>query len=174
MEEAAERLQISDETVQGLEAGDDMRRKRNRDLKEVKENQGPVPNLQAPEKERNWSEEEIAAAIECLNRSYDKRSREELSDEQRIGVIDWSLFELHAEELIEGFTTTQKVRTKVIGWINFHRKKKDIRFEHDTWVWDPLGSDKRGKDKRAFYARHGRAQAKKSAEKAVVKAQGAK
>lgn len=155
----AEKLGI-DERLQnaGPATGDEQRRERERNLKVVAKTQDPTPNLQAPPKRRKWSDEEVSVAIECLNRSYSKRSREELSDEQRVGVIDWSLFDLHAEELIEDYASDEesiKVRSKVMSWIAYHRRKKDIRFEHDTWVWDPEGSDKRGRDKRKVAARGG-------------------
>ena len=162
--ELADRLGI-DESVQaeGAATGDEQRRARTRDLKKVAETQPPLPNLHPPTARRKWTDEEVAVAIECLNRSYGGRSREELSEEQRVGVIDWSLFDLHAEELIadytlqggqgaEGAEGAGKVRSKVMSWINYHRRKRDIRFEHDTWVWDPEGSDKRGRDKRRVAA----------------------
>jgi hypothetical protein len=82
------------------------------------------------------------------------RSREELSDEQRVGVIDWSIFDMHAEELSADYALEEsRVRTKVMSWINYHRRKKDIRFEYDVWVFDPEGSDQRGRDKRRVRAR---------------------
>ena len=160
----AEKLGI-DERVQNAApaTGDEQRRERERNLKVVAKTQDPTPNLQAPPKRRKWSDEEVSVAIECLNRSYSRRSREELSEEQRVGVIDWSVFDLHAEELIADYASDEggiKVRSKVMSWINYHRRKKDIRFEHDTWVWDPEGSDKRGRDKRKVAARGSAAAAK--------------
>lgn len=154
MVEVAERLGL-DEEVQnsGAITGDEQRKERNRNLKTVKETQGPLPDLHPPTQKRKWSDDEIRTAIECLNRSYSMRSREELTEEQRIGVIDWSLFDMHAEELIPDYLLEgTKTRTRVMSWINYHRRKLDIRFEHDRWIFDPEGSSKRGKDKRKVRA----------------------
>lgn len=153
MVDVGERLGISQETQVGVATGDDKRKERNRNLKQVTETQGPLPDLHPPQQKRKWSDLQISQAIEALNRSYGRVSREELTDEQRIGVIDWSKFDAHAADLIPNYTATGlRTRTKVVSWVAYHRRKKDIRFEHDKWIWDPEGSDKRGRDKRRVRA----------------------
>lgn len=153
MVDVGERLGISQDTQIGVATGDDKRKERNRNLKQVTETQGPLPDLHPPQQKRKWSDLQISQAIEALNRSYGRVAREELTDEQRIGVIDWSKFDAHAGDLIPDYTAPGlRTRTKVVSWVAYHRRKKDIRFEHDKWIWDPEGSDKRGRDKRRVRA----------------------
>jgi len=155
IQDLADKLGINEQVQkEGAKTGDEQRSSREKDLKIVAKTQPETPNLHPPPKRRKWAEDEIALAIECLNGSYSMRSREELSDEQRVGVIDWSIFDMHAEELIADYALEEsRVRTKVMSWINYHRRKKDIRFEYDVWVFDPEGSDQRGRDKRRVRAR---------------------
>lgn len=153
MVEVAERLSINEDTQSGVVTGDDKRRERNRNLKQVTETQGPLPDLHPPAQKRKWTDLQISQAIECLNRSYGRVARELLTDEQRVGVIDWPKFDTHAAQLIPGYSVEgQRVRTKVVSWVAYHRRKKDIRFEVDRWIFDPEGSDKRGRDKRRVRA----------------------
>jgi hypothetical protein len=201
MEEAAGRMNIDVDAEQdGAVSGADKRRTRNRNLQETVETQPDmVDYLTRAEKERNWNEEEIVAAVTCLNLSfgidpdnveeieglnelYDEDEEEDEeedengyindlqawsetfeADEERKdrldGAIDWDEFAVHANGLVVHFDRSYgecpQVRNRVQGWLEFHIKKRDIRFEEGVWVWDPAGADKRGRDKRRARARSG-------------------
>ena len=135
MEEVYERLGIKASTSDSMQTGDELRKNRTRNLK-VAQFEFPVilePPIITP---RNWSEEEISTAMECLNRSYGKKTREELNDNQRIGLIDWPEFDKHAETLIKDYEIPL-TKKKVTTWIKFHIKKRDVRFVSETWMWSP-------------------------------------
>lgn len=117
-----------------------LRRSRLRNLKEAKIQSDSIVNIPPPPTTpRKWSQEDIANVIKCLNLSYGNRKREELTDKQRVGVIDWSMFDLHAEQIIPGYNQeeTPKVRSRVFSWVTFHVQKRDLRFDWDKWIFDP-------------------------------------
>ena len=205
LEETAERMNIDldqeqDEAVSGM----DKRRSRNRDLKETFADQPEgIDYLTRKEKERNWTPEEIIAAVTCLNLSYgidpenpevddgldelyerlDDDDAEDITsdenddyltdlnawsetfeaekeNEDRLNSgINWDEFAIHANEEVVHFGRTYgecpQVRNRVQGWLEFHIKKRDIRFEEGAWLWDPAGADKRGRDKKRARARSG-------------------
>jgi hypothetical protein len=127
----------SDDLVTGAE----LRSQRTRDLKlAVKEN--PVVENPNPEPQRNWSDEEINQVIECLNLSYCGKTREELTDEQRVGVVNWSEFDKHAVAHIDDYESP-KTKKRVTSWIQYHIKKSDIKFDYDKWVWAPRKNNKK-------------------------------
>jgi hypothetical protein len=126
--------------VDDVVTGAELRSQRTRDLKlAVLEN--PIIPVPSQEPERNWSDDEINRAIECLNLSYGGKTREELSDEQRVGVVDWSEFDKHAATLIADYDSP-KIKKRVTSWIKYHIKKTDINFNFDKWVWSPRKSTK--------------------------------
>jgi hypothetical protein len=135
MEEVYERLGIKESTSDSKQTGDELRKNRTRNLK-VAQFEFPVILDPPIVMQRNWSEEEISTAIECLNLSYGKKAREELTDSERIGVINWSEFNKHALTLISGYETPL-IQKKVSMWVKFHIKKRDVRFVVDTWMWSP-------------------------------------
>lgn len=210
LEESAERMNIDlDQEQTEAVSGSDKRRTRNRNLKETFEEQPEgIDYFTRKEKERNWSPDEIIAAVTCLNLSYgvdpenpdiddgldelyeqaeaeedgkdgddmeagdgDDEGEDFLNDlkawsetfeadqenEDRLsGGIDWDEYATHANDVVVHFGRTYgespQVRNRVQGWLEFHIKKRDIRFEEGVWVWDPAGADKRGRDKKR--ARH--------------------
>lgn len=131
------RLDLKEKTA--IETGADLRKTRTRNLK-VAITERPVEMELAmyPRHilQRKWSESEIAEAIECLNLSYGKKSREELTESERIGVIDWDAFDVHASAIIPNYEDIQK-RKKVYNWIKYHIKKKDIVFDFVVWKFIP-------------------------------------
>ena len=135
MEEVYTRLGIKESTSDDKQTGDELRKNRTRNLK-VAQFEFPVILDPPIVMQRKWSDEEVSTAMECLNLSYGKKSREELTDSERVGVINWSEFDKHAANLINNYETplTQK---KVVTWIKFHIKKRDVRFVVDTWMWSP-------------------------------------
>jgi hypothetical protein len=143
-EELLERLGVKDIEKRAPSAtGQEKRKDRERDLKIAKA-ETPVIEYPVPLKKRNWSDEEIDTVIDCLNLSYGNKKREELSDKERIGLIDWSEFDMHAEERISDYSTPQ-VRNKVVSWIKYHIKKKEIRFDYDEWIFSPETCPNRGR-----------------------------
>ena len=199
LEEVAERMDLNlDAEQEEAISGSDQRRKRIRDLKEAEATQPDnIDYLTRKEKERNWTPEEIIAAVTCLNLSYgidpqqtqdaeldflydeneegEKEEEEEEEGEEVIehawseafeaeleekdrleGSIDWDQFAIHANDAVIHFGRTYgesaQVRNRVQGWLEFHIRKTDIRFENNVWVWDPAGAFRRGRDKRR--ARH--------------------
>jgi hypothetical protein len=72
LDEKLDSMGIDDEDLDSqqdaLKSGEDLRRARTRDLREVHATQLPNINYKArEEKQRNWSEKEIISAMECLN-----------------------------------------------------------------------------------------------------------
>jgi hypothetical protein len=135
MEEVYERLGIKESTSDSKQTGDELRKNRTRNLK-VAQFEFPVILDPPIVMQRNWSEEEISTAIECLNLSYGKKAREDLTDSERIGVINWSEFNKHALTLISGYESPL-IQKKVSMWVKYHIKKRDVRFVVDTWMWSP-------------------------------------
>jgi len=136
--EIEERLGLDKIKEITTETGKAQRSQRTRDLKKVVETQGPAPDLHPIKPKRKWADDEISAVIQVLNKSYDYKAREDLSDEERLGVIDWSAFDLHAEELIPSYNDEEsKTRSKVKSWLAYHRRKGDIIFDKETWVFSP-------------------------------------
>ena len=134
------RLSLKEKSgVASVQTGDDLRKTRTRDLKEAVLERPVEAELEMYPKfipQRKWNTEEINVAIECLNLSYGKKTREELDQSQRLGVIDWEAFDVHGSVHIPDYESIQK-RKKVYNWIKYHIKKRDIAFEFDTWKWAP-------------------------------------
>jgi hypothetical protein len=135
MEELYSKLDIKEGTAEEMMTGDDLRKSRTRNLKQAVF-EFPVVLPPPIVISGKWSEEEISVAMECLNLSYGKKKREELTDSERVGVIDWNEFDKHAINLIANYEIPL-TKKKVTTWIQFHIKKRDVRFVTDTWMWSP-------------------------------------
>jgi hypothetical protein len=142
MEDLASRLNLP--SGDSVKTGDDLRRSRLRNLKEAQKAIPIIEYTSPPGATRNWSDEEINNAIKCLNLTYGNKPRSELSDDERIGIVNWDEFDKHAETVIVDYTT-ERVRKNVISWILYHRKKMDIRYvpTSSQWIFDPKNSPKR-------------------------------
>ena len=127
---------------EAVKTGAELRSSHIRNLKEAQKAIPVVEYRSPPGQTRNWSDEEINQAIICLNLNYGNKPREELSDEERVGLINWEVFDTHAATVIPNYTD-ERTRKKVISWILYHRKKMDIRYVNSQWVFDPKGSPKR-------------------------------
>ena len=97
---------------------------------------------------------------ELIEHAWSEAFEVEQEERDRLaGAIDWDEFASHANDVVVHFGRTYgesaQVRNRVQGWLEFHIKKRDIRFENNVWVWDPAGADKRGRDKRRARARSG-------------------
>lgn len=123
--------------------GAQLRSNRIRNLKIAQKSIPIIEYTSPPGATRNWSDDEINNCINILNLTYENKSREDLTDNERIGLIDWDKFDTFAMTMIPDYATNERVKTKVISWILYHRKKMDIRLKVDTWVFDPKGSPKR-------------------------------
>lgn len=122
-----------DDAVADAVVGKDMRKNRNRNLKEVVREQEPMakrPNVYTGKR----TQEEIDQVIECLNLSYGNKSREELTDDERVGLINWDAFDAFATEKMGDYSNEQ-YRKNLKSWIAYHRRKGDILFKVDTWIW---------------------------------------
>ncbi|KAJ1429272.1 hypothetical protein B484DRAFT_449513 [Ochromonadaceae sp. CCMP2298] len=124
---------ISDSNGEEYQSGAELRKNRNRDLKEVRNTQDK-PVVFIDDRTYNKSPEYIEAIIRILNQSYGSKSRDELSEEERVGLIDWDKFDQEAGNVVESYLEGT-TRSKIVHWVTFHRKKKDIVFEYDTWAW---------------------------------------
>lgn len=130
------------EEEEDVKTGAELRRSRIRNLKEAQKAIPEIEYRSPPGPTRNWSDEEINQAILCLNLTYGNKPREELSDEERVGLINWEVFDTHAAGVIPNYSD-ERTRKKVVSWILYHRKKMDIRYVGNSWVFDPKGSPKR-------------------------------
>lgn len=139
-----------------VKSGQELRKSRERNLKIVQKLQPPSSISPPPTPKRydraicvftfsfmnkftfhrKYDDELIANIIKCLNSSYGHKPREELSKEQRLGIVDWSEFDIYAEDILNNYDNI-KGRERIISWIKFHIRKRDIRFHYDTWIWDP-------------------------------------
>ena len=120
-----------------FQSGDDLRKSRNRDLNEVKRDQKEVVRFSPLVPKSKRSKEDIDLILKCLNTSYGyPTTLEELTDDERVGLINWEEFDKAALQLIENYSDKQ-VQTKIKNWIIFHRRKNDIRFEIHEWIWKP-------------------------------------
>ena len=121
-----------DDEVSEFKSGTDLRKNRFRDLQAVKSLQSPVKIQVVPHTSKR-SNEEIDTIVTCLNLSYGMKERSELSEEERVGLIDWEKFDEIASDRIGSEYLSS--RTKLKNWILFHRKKNDISFQQDKFVW---------------------------------------
>mmetsp|Transcript_9872 Transcript_9872/g.13516 ORF Transcript_9872/g.13516 Transcript_9872/m.13516 type:complete len:194 (-) Transcript_9872:27-608(-) len=124
-----------EKAVDNFQSGLDLRKSRNRDLNEVLKTQEPVIPFQEPIRNPKKSSEEIKSIIECLNQSYGMKEREELNSEERVGLIDWSKFDSIAESAFGPLYHEGNFKVKLTNWIKFHRKKGDIVFDTNQFVW---------------------------------------
>lgn len=123
--------------------GSDLKKNSPKSLKTIKKLQ-PEPFNYFPElKQRKWSNEQIYQVIDILNQSYDHKERNELTDEERVGVIDWDKFDTIATLEIDNYMEDMKIRKKVKSWIIFHREKREILFQENAWIWKPRALKRR-------------------------------
>ena len=131
-----------DEEVSSFKSGTDLRKNRFRNLQEVKSLQSPVKIHVVPHTSKK-SYEEIDTIITCLNLSYGMKERSELSEEERVGLIDWEKFDEIASDRLGSEYLSSSAKLK--NWILFHRKKKDISFQQNTFVWTAKSSSSSNK-----------------------------
>ena len=124
-----------DDEVSSFKSGPDLRTSRFRDLEEVKSLQSPV-KIQVESRTSKNTKEEIDNIIACLNLSFGMKERSELSDEERVGLIDWEKFdEIASKRIGSEYLSAPGFRTTLKNWIQFHRKKKDISFQQNIFMW---------------------------------------
>jgi len=133
-----------DDIISGIpndvDNGATLRKSRERNLK-IAESTLPTEDNSIPRPQRKRSNTEIEIIVKCLNLSYgDVTSREDLTKEQRVGVIDWGLFDDHARQLIESYNESDIVRKRIKSWIKYHREKKEISLVDASWMWVPRTS----------------------------------
>jgi hypothetical protein len=126
----------------GYQSGDDLRKARERDLKTVKKEQEPVIPDTSQERSTKKTNEEIDRVIDCLNQSMGKgKSVGELTDNERVGLIDWAKFDAAAQGVIPDYVE-RGMQNTTRNWVEFHRKKNDIKFNlFESQVLSSSGDD---------------------------------
>ena len=122
------------ENIQSIN-GADLRRKRERNLKTYKVN-NPYDVIKVPEVPMNMAPETIASILKSLNMLLNNRARSELSDTERVGLVNWSEFDKIATSEIEQYGTDLKFQRKLLSWTRYHIRKRDIVFQDQAWFWD--------------------------------------
>ena len=79
--------------------------------------------------------------------------REELTDEERVGVVNWDEFSKIAMTDITGYAEDLKFQRKLISWIQYHIRKGDILFKETKWVWNSTRLHKYGRFRKKIVPR---------------------
>lgn len=137
-EEMYSRLELSPSVDK---TGDEMRKGRNRDLKEAKRN-SPFKIVTQPAKYLKHSEEEILAIVTVLNACLAGKERNDLTTEERVGLINWTSFDENAVGKLDNYDEERK---SIKSWIQYHVGKGDIKFEGVAWRWDDSRIKRYGK-----------------------------
>ena len=117
------------------ENGADLRRNRERNLKTYKEN-NPYDVIKVPEVPMNLTPEAIASVIKSLNMILNNKTRSELSDAERVGLVNWYEFDKIARVEIDNYETDSRYQKKLLSWTKYHIRKRDIVFAEEKWFWD--------------------------------------
>lgn len=121
-----------------LISGVDLRKNREKNLRKVKSSQDPVipfkPLTRTPKK----GKDEIEKIVECLNMCFEIKDNAELSEEERVGLINWDKFDEVGRQQLGEVYEQPGFKSKLRNWINFHRKKGDIAFTERKFVWTKL------------------------------------
>jgi len=139
--------EVIDENIESFMTGDDMRSKREKDLKiaKVEADAKQVDySVIRTDIERKWDIEKVDTVIACLNRVYElKMNKGPLSESERAGLFEWEEFNSLCEEtgvlnhlIIDDTTTMERELERVHKWIQYHRKKGDISFKVDERLLD--------------------------------------
>lgn len=150
-EKLASEINLPDKTIQ-TQNGADLRRNRERNLRTYKEN-NPYDVIRVPEVPMNLPPETIFAIIKTLNLILNGKDRAELTDAERVGVINWSEFESISNIEIDGFETDLKFRKKLLSWTRYHIRKRDIVFKDNMWLWDNTRLRRHGRVRTAIVPR---------------------
>jgi len=115
---------------EGIETGASLRSGRNRDLKEVKKELDAVAATMPPlnpiiQPRRKRTDEDVVIIVQVLNKMLS--SKQKLTDEQKLGVIDLIEFKEIASTHIPNYANDPKVVKSVHSWITYHRRKKELR-----------------------------------------------
>lgn len=127
---------LDEADLEQYEKGDDLRSARERKLAVVVAEQPEVIPDTTQTRTAKKTQDEIDTIIECLNLSIGKeKSTAELSDTERVGLVNWEAFDGHATLLVGDYVSdavgvATPSLTKLRNWVEFHRKKKDISFSH--------------------------------------------
>lgn len=143
MDELYKNLEIPTSTDK---SGAELRRDRERNLVKYKQ-ENPYDVIRTPLKPLNFDQNTVNSVLKTLNMILNGRDKSQLSDAERVGVINWFAFEEIANTEIEDFQSNPKMREKLISWIKYHIRKDDIRFdlESSVWKWDNSRLRRHGK-----------------------------
>jgi hypothetical protein len=164
---------VIEDDLKDFKTGSDMRSRRERDLKAEFVAQSPVERLVDGGTDRKWQQEKIDSVLKCLNMLYEEKEGKgiKLSYSERVGEIEWDDFKRLAGEAgvldwIKGGDSAKEF-SRIKDWINYHRKKGDIKFvvnplKHaelkdgrvDRWQWIPRPKYKRNAMRTKVNIRH--------------------
>lgn len=130
-----------------------LRRKRNRNLKELNQDQkismkSSVGFQTVPQSKR--SESNVAQILQCLSLSTKSSTKNNVDLEvidlskyrELLNLIDWDKFHAAAREDIPNYEEGNN-KSIVYNWVFFHIKKGDIEFSGGDWLWNPRNVKKR-------------------------------
>lgn len=126
--------ELEDKSIAHI-SGSDLRKRRVRNLKTVFDTQPEAIKFTPPKLSSKKSPEEVCAILDCLNKLYETKERNALNEEERAGLIDWNKFDVIAASYLNTASYSGSNRTKLINWIKFHVKKRDIKFVNDRFIW---------------------------------------
>jgi len=126
--------------------GAELKKSRTRNLVKYKQ-ENPYDVIRTQLKPFRFDQSTIDGVLKTLNMILGGRDRSQLSDAERVGVINWYSFDEIANKEIENFETDGKMRDKLISWVKYHIRKGDIVFdlEKSLWKWDPTRLRRHGK-----------------------------
>ena len=136
--------ELIDEDLRTAKTGDELRSRRNRNIKEVALS-GLDTKLNCIKTDgselRKWTPDEIEGLIDLMNSFYiSKKDGVGLSDEERVGLFVWEEFAEYVKDSGVFGKYDRNSEEKVNSWIKYHRKKGDIRldiYNGYKWVWFP-------------------------------------
>lgn len=117
--------------------GAELKKARTRNLVKYKQ-ENPYDVVRTQLKPFIFDQSTINGVLKTLNLILNGRDKSQLSDAERVGVINWYSFHDIASVEIEDFDSDEKMREKLISWVKYHIRKGDIVFdlEKSLWKWD--------------------------------------
>lgn len=126
--------------------GAELKKGRERNLVKYKQ-ENPYDVVRTPLKPFKFDQSTVDGVLKTLNLIINGRDRSQLSDAERVGVINWFAFNEIANNEIEDFESDAKMRDKLISWVKYHIRKGDIVFDLEkcVWKWDNSRLRRHGK-----------------------------
>jgi len=137
MNEVLSKLDIKsfDKFANDLVTGDQLRSSRQRNLV-IAQKELPTEDLSGPARTSKWTNDDITSMIGCLNKCLANQVSKGLTDETRLGLIDWIEFDNVASNIIINYDS-ERTKTNIKNWIKYHRQRKEIVIDKLEWKWIP-------------------------------------